>query len=193
MNLRRLVLLILSGAGLGVLSAFSSGGSKAQVPNPASNLGQVVNTDPGRILHGPQPLAPSGAIPTVPPHIPAQRQPMTLKEQGHLRQKVEQGGKWIPIKVSGPETKGSTIYIGETAIKLPPDAYVEHFIAHGECIINSPCPRFPLYVIRRGNSTSAISLGSGRIIAENIAPGEAGAFNFLKDKLPVDSVSPSQR
>ncbi len=192
MNPRYLTLLTLSVAGLGVLISLRTGVSKAQVPNPASNLGQVINTDPGRKLLGPQPPAPPGSFPTPPPHVPAKRQPMTLEEEEQLRQKVGQEGRWIPVKVSGPETKGSTIYVGKTAIKLPPDAYVEHIIVHGECIINLPCPQFPLYIIRRGNSTGAISLGSRSIIAENIASGEAGAFNFLKDKLPVDLIVPSR-
>jgi hypothetical protein len=193
MFLRFFPLLSLPVAGLAVLSSLSSRVSKAQELNPAFDLGQVVNTDPGRRLLGPQPPAPPGAVPPPPSHIPAQRQPLVLEEQEELRQEVQQEGKGIPIKVSGPETKGSTIYVDKAVIKLPSDAYVEHFIVHGECMVNSLCPQFPLYIIRRGNSTSEISLGSGSIIAETIAPGEAGAFNFLKDKLSVDSVSPSQR
>lgn len=192
MNPRYLTLLTLSVAGLGVLISLRIEVGKAQVPTPDSNLGEVINTDPGRKLLGPQPTTPPDSLPTPPPHVPAKRQPMILEEQEQLKQKVQQEEKGISIKVSGPETKGSTIYVGKTAIKLPPDAYVEHIIVHGECIVNLPCPQFPLYIIRRGNSTGAISMGSHSIIAENVAPGEAGAFNFLKDKLPVDLIVPSR-
>jgi hypothetical protein len=67
-------------------------------------------------------------------------------------------------------------------VKLPPDAYIAaHIIEIFDC--GNPCPETPIYEIRRGASFLAISERSGRIITERIAPGESGAFDFLKEAL----------
>ncbi|MDP6403129.1 MAG: hypothetical protein QF467_06240 [SAR202 cluster bacterium] len=38
-------------------------------------------------------------------------------------------------------------------------------------------------MIGRGNSTIAVSAPSGAIFEEKVAPGEEGAFDFLKEAL----------
>lgn len=177
---------------LGVVIVLNAGRIEAQTPGFDDGVidkepRPVKNDLPATDRTVPHGKPPPDSVPTPPPHVPAKREPMTLEEQEQLRQKVEQEGRWIPIKVSGPETKGSTIYVGNKKVQLPADAYIEHYISFGSCIPCYPCPQFPLYIIRRGDSRSEISLRSRSIIAESIAPGEEGTFDFLRKSLPFRS------
>ncbi|MGB3205175.1 MAG: hypothetical protein WBB28_09320 [Crinalium sp.] len=86
---------------------------------------------------------------------------------------------------TGPEGKGKPIKIAGIDVQLPPDAYVEYVIVDGTCIAGAipgvNCPEFPFYRLRRGNSTIGVSVNSGTMFQENLAPGEEEGFNFLKD------------
>lgn len=83
------------------------------------------------------------------------------------------------VSVSGPSTRGSVIQIQGKSVQLPPDAYVSRYITSGLCAATRSCPELPMYELRRGNSTLAVSAPSGAKVEEQIAPGEAGAFDFL--------------
>ncbi len=89
----------------------------------------------------------------------------------------------VSYSVSGPTTKGMTITIANKKIKLPDDAYIKHYATEGIVSPGKTGPETPLYVIARGNSIIVIPKGSGKIYSETIAPGEEGAFNFLKEAL----------
>jgi hypothetical protein len=80
---------------------------------------------------------------------------------------------------SGTQTAGTRIRIDGRDVQLPPDAYVERFIQDGLCAPGRPCPEAPIYILRRGNSTISISMNSGKVNQESLAPGEASAFDFL--------------
>lgn len=86
------------------------------------------------------------------------------------------------IRVSGPETMGTTIFIAGRLIKLPADAYVFARADEVLCIAGDPCPATPLIGIARGGSKISVS-GSGEIVFEEVATGEEGAFDFLKEAL----------
>lgn len=114
---------------LGVVIVLNAGRIEAQTPGFDDGVidkepRPVKNDLPATDRTVPHGKPPPDSVPTPPPHVPAKREPMTLEEQEQLRQKVEQEGRWIPIKVSGPETKGSTIYVGNKKVQLPADAYL---------------------------------------------------------------------
>jgi hypothetical protein len=69
------------------------------------------------------------------------------------------------------------------AVRLPPDAYVEHFTVSVHCVVGRPCPQTPIYELRRGNSTIAVSAPTGAVVEERPAPGEERAFDFLREAL----------
>ena len=86
---------------------------------------------------------------------------------------------------TGPEGKGKQVRVAGIDVQLPPDAYVEYTIVDG-----FPCPpatqgvscaEIPFYWLRRGNSRIGVEMKSGTMFREQIAPGEEGAFDFLKD------------
>jgi hypothetical protein len=85
------------------------------------------------------------------------------------------------VALSGPRTRGSTITIAGRRITLPPDAWVESYIVAGTCA--GPCPELPLYQIKRGNSIISVGIPTGRINGEQVALGEEGTFDFLKEAL----------
>lgn len=89
----------------------------------------------------------------------------------------------VDIPTSGPKTKGMTITIGNKKVKLPGDAYIKHYVVDVIPSRGKPRPETPAFVIARGNSTIWVGAHSGRMEHENIAPGEEGAFNFLKEAL----------
>ena len=70
-------------------------------------------------------------------------------------------------------------------ILLPPDAYIKHYINLVDCVAGEPCPEIPFYVIERGNSTISATARTGKVTGEDIAPGEEGAFDFLKAALGI--------
>ena len=86
--------------------------------------------------------------------------------------------------ISGPHTAGGLIRVAGRDVRLPPDAFVAHRIDTILCVVGSPCPEAPYYVIQRGNSSVAVSVGSGIAFGENVEPGEEGVFDFLKAVLP---------
>ena len=87
------------------------------------------------------------------------------------------------IAASGPETKGITLTIAGKKIKLPDDAFVEHNIVDAVGPAGGPRIETPVLVLKRGNSTLSISVTSGKIHEEKLAPGEEKAFDFLKKAL----------
>ena len=91
----------------------------------------------------------------------------------------------ILIPIAGPKTAGQTISIAGVFIKLPIDAYLNGIVVSGVCTIgdDSPCIFGPFQIIKRGNSTISVSTSTGEIVHEEVAPGEDGAFDFLKDGL----------
>ena len=67
-------------------------------------------------------------------------------------------------------------------MRLPPDAFVEFLIEEVLCVFveGVSCPETPIIVLERWSSTIAVSVNSGKVVEEAIAPGEEGAFDFLK-------------
>ncbi|MBI4287424.1 MAG: hypothetical protein HY671_03210 [Chloroflexi bacterium] len=84
---------------------------------------------------------------------------------------------------SGPETKGVTITLAGKKIKLPEDAFIEHNIVDVVSPPGGPRIETPVLVLRRGNSTISISVPSGKVHEEKLAPGEEKAFDFLRKAL----------
>jgi hypothetical protein len=85
------------------------------------------------------------------------------------------------IHSSGPATRGAVIHVAGREVQLPPDAFIERSVAAVLCGGGLPCPETPFYILRRGNSTVSVSLRSGARFDEQIAPGEEGAFDFLRE------------
>ena len=85
---------------------------------------------------------------------------------------------------SGEATKGARIRIADKPVQLPSDAYVGAYIPQVECVRGRICPDPPLYEIRRGSSSITVEARSGAILDERTAPGQEGAFEFLKPALP---------
>ena len=90
------------------------------------------------------------------------------------------------------------VNIAGREIVLPTDVHFDGYIMHVLCVVGIPCPETPLVAIGRGKSGISIIDRTGVIWREEIAPGEEGAFDFLKlalgiglsptdlDTLPVD-------
>ena len=66
-------------------------------------------------------------------------------------------------------------------IAIPSDARVFAWLSEAGCFSQSPCPVAPIYGIKRSNSIISVEAQTGRILTETLAPGEEGAFNFLKE------------
>lgn len=85
----------------------------------------------------------------------------------------------------GLEAKGKPIRVAGIDVQLPPDAYVEYIIVDAlpcpPSIEGVNCPEVPFYKLRRGNSTIGVSIKSGTMFQEQVAPGEEGAFDFLRE------------
>ncbi|MBM3156157.1 MAG: hypothetical protein FJ004_02600 [Chloroflexi bacterium] len=110
----------------------------------------------------------------------------TVEEENAARERAleenrENGG--FEYSTSGPSTMGSTISVAGKMIKLPDDAYVEYWVVFIECSVGTSCPQTPFYIIARGDSRLAVEQISGKILNEEIASNEEGAFNFLKEAL----------
>lgn len=129
------------------------------------------------------PRPPSTPSP-APTSAPAPRTTPNLQEERRQRAEILQQKPSTVTAVAGPETRGSTIRLAGKVVTLPSDAYVSRYIIEGLCPPGQKCPELPIYEIRRGNSTIMVSAKSGAIIEEKIAPGEEGAFDFLKRALP---------
>jgi hypothetical protein len=87
------------------------------------------------------------------------------------------------IVASGPSTAGTRLTIAGRPVQLDPDTYVESYVLSVTCEIGRPCPRTPMYALRRGESRISLSQPTGEIVFERIAPGEDGAFEAIKDQL----------
>jgi hypothetical protein len=140
------------------------------------------------VVAAPPPPSPSKPPPPQPgdfsPAPPAifGPKPATPEEERQLRAKIERESSGIGNIVAGPQTAGKTIILRGMPVKLPTDAHVERYIL--EVLCSGPsCPETPAYVIRRGNSTFAVSEKSGVIIEEHTAPGEERVFDFLREAL----------
>jgi hypothetical protein len=66
-------------------------------------------------------------------------------------------------------------------VPFPPDAY-DGIVVDVLCA-GPGCPELPLYSIRRGNSSTTVNPKTGALGPEVLAPGEEGAFTFLKEAL----------
>ena len=86
--------------------------------------------------------------------------------------------------IQSTSNKGETVTIAGVEIHLPEDAYIDAFISKALCRPGSTCARLPWVVIQRGESKIFVSIPTGVIDREIIAPGEEGAFDFLKEVLP---------
>ncbi|MBM3948436.1 MAG: hypothetical protein FJ312_04190 [SAR202 cluster bacterium] len=77
-----------------------------------------------------------------------------------------------------------TLELRGKAIELPPDVRVTGIISHILCV--SPgCSEeeLPYIQLERGNSIASVSAKTGRIVEEKIAPGEEGAFDFIREAM----------
>jgi hypothetical protein len=83
----------------------------------------------------------------------------------------------------GPQTRGAMILVGGRNVQLPQDTYVSGYEPYVECTVGKPCPDPPIYELRRGPATLRIEARSGTVIEETIVPGDAGAFDFLREDL----------
>ncbi|MBM3944553.1 MAG: hypothetical protein FJ317_03570 [SAR202 cluster bacterium] len=70
-------------------------------------------------------------------------------------------------------------------VNLPPDVDVAGITVSILCVAGTPCPtdELPFYILRRGDSRADVSEKTGRIALEKVAPGEEGAFDFLREAL----------
>jgi hypothetical protein len=78
---------------------------------------------------------------------------------------------------------GGIILIAGKSIRLPDDAYHASTVLTVECRWGQPCPQPPLDTITRGRSRITVSRPTGQIVEEHIAPGEEGAFDWLREAL----------
>jgi hypothetical protein len=101
--------------------------------------------------------------------------------QKMLEENRNNGG--FDIITVGPTTKGCNISVAGKIIKLPDDAWVESRADRIECTMGYSCPKTPFYTIARGDSRIEVDY-SGKIWSEEIAQGNEGAFDFLKEALP---------
>ncbi len=105
-----------------------------------------------------------------------------------LEEEIARGPELVPLPdVKGYEEarlgRGRVIEVRDGAIGLPSDAYVEESVFRAHCPAGPPCPVAPIIVVRRGNSTIALSLPFGTLFLEQVAQGEEGAFDFLRGAL----------
>jgi hypothetical protein len=133
---------------------------------------------------------PTEATPTPWPDPPEyEKQPVserTFEEELAWRQQAleenEKSGGY-EYRTCGLGTMGSTIYVKGKIVNLPGDAYVQDWVGRIDCMVGYSCPQAPLYIIARGNSMIELEQGSGKILYEDIALGEEGTFDFLKEAL----------
>jgi hypothetical protein len=85
-------------------------------------------------------------------------------------------------------TRGRPIEVRGRSVQLPPDAEVEEIVTHlfcapGAAVSECPAAEAPLYKIVRGQSSAFVSVRSGRIYAEQVAPGGGRPFDFVREAL----------
>ena len=132
----------------------------------------------------PSPALPPVATPAPPIHTPPPDRSPATQEEEQTRAKTIQEARGQVIVVSGPDTRGSIVRIAGLEIELPQDAIVNRYVVDVFCVAGLPCPEVPIYELKRGNSTVAVSAPSGIIVEENTANGEESAFDFLREVLP---------
>lgn len=82
--------------------------------------------------------------------------------------------------MTGPETAGQVIRVAGKDVQLPPDVYVDQFVISVSCMAEAPCPQAPIYVLRRGPSTIAVEVVTGRVVDRRTDPGhDEQDFGFL--------------
>lgn len=128
---------------------------------------------------------PPDSPPPPPVYTPTvDRPPMSLEEERQRRKDEAQQVPGRTSVVAGPETSGSNITVAEIGVQLPANAFVNRYVVQVLCVAGLSCPQTPIYELKRGNSTISVSIPSGIILDEEIAPGEEGAFDFLKEVVP---------
>ena len=161
-------------AGIVCAAAPSSGPPLPSATTPSEGLDASAATPS-------QPPSPSAGTPpdSTPAPPPFAERPPHLVQPPSLtpEEEIERRRK------SGSQTTARRIHVAGRDVELPPDAFVDTYIITVLCVVGRPCPEAPYYVIRRGNSTIVVSRRSGTLRDEKIAPGEEGAFDFLKPAL----------
>lgn len=111
-----------------------------------------------------------------------------LKQE--LNRQIEAEGLGKIVDLDSPEAWGAEIEIAGKMIKLPDDARVKTVLgeilvgysSEGKCYGCEAAAQVPITCIERGDSL--VSIGrTGVVLSGNIAPGEIGAFDFLKEVL----------
>jgi len=102
-------------------------------------------------------------------------------------------GDIIPIELSGPNTRGISTQIGGKTVQLPDDAELGGLLIEMYVPMGSEGKAFlenrPALRIIRGDSEILIGSRTGVIISGRIEPGEEGAFDFLKQYFPDQSIA----
>ena len=83
----------------------------------------------------------------------------------------------------GPYSVGSRVSLGNRSIQLPNDVYVDAVVNSGLCVVGQPCSQGRVYVLRHGESVVTVEERTGRILYEQLATGDEGAFDFLRQAL----------
>lgn len=143
---------------------------------PANTLPPCATSVPTLSPDASRPLVCSGTGPTAKLYDPY-RQPSPVA--GVLPSTTRQSYALTP----GPQTRGAMILVAGRSVQLPPDAYVSSYEPYVECTPGQPCPDPPIYELRRGAASLRIEARSGAVIDETIVPGDAGAFDFLREAL----------
>jgi hypothetical protein len=112
-----------------------------------------------------------------------------LSSRATAIKEVQQSAHLTPVALSGPATKGALISIAGKAVQLPPDAFIAGTVSTFGCVVPHPCPQTPIVVLQRGNSTIAVSVPTGAVVSEKVAPGEEAAFDFLQEVLKLKNLS----
>lgn len=113
-------------------------------------------------------------LPTPTPHDPA-----TFEEVKALTEAMARETRQVKC-VGGP------VKLAGRLIQLPDDAY-EASWSWGDCFPDRPCPKNPVITIARGASKVEVG-GDGKVWSAVLAPGEAGAFDFLQEALKAPIV-----
>lgn len=125
------------------------------------------------------------------PYPPPKNAQELLAQQEEIDRKSRATGGTVTR--AGPETKGATITVAGKNIKLPDDAYWDGIAMEVSCLNEVPCAQTPIIGIVRGKSEIGVSINTGQIAGEKVAPGEEGAFAFLDKELPPQVIGPRTR
>lgn len=130
----------------------------------------------------PQGAAPPVGIPApVDVSIPERFRRLPGETEQQYQARVSVGSTVINL---ARESRGKPITIAGRTVQLPPDAYLYGIVAGVMCVEGAgQCPEAPAYVIKRGNSVINVVPRNGKIQGEYVAPGEEGAFDFLRESL----------